>query len=360
VWKPWHSALAVGGGLAVVVGGLVLFIAHGGLIEIPYSGISVNVSSCGTDGDVPAADRQPYETAALAFTRLVLTGQGKDAYRLLSDGAKKTGTQEQFRVYAETLAKGLPNISGTLHVVHSYRYVTAGIVQPDQISWNTCTLTAGSSPGTPANTVQVALMGVPLQSYVIVEGAADDSIWAAYLWITPKGRDWIVENFYVSAAALAGRSTQDVVAMARAQAKKGNVFNAWMLYRGAISTLNGGPNFKYGLASDIEKEALALDVPADVKGAPPYIWKSGDQSFRIVLAEAAGSRKDLVLYLRQEIAQWADNTALDAQNQQLLKILHAAHPEYRDVFDKVVVEGFVPSHNGDGYRSVETVKQPAN
>ena len=343
-------------GVLVAAVGLVLFVARGGLIVIPFSGISLNVTSCGTDADVPTTERLPYESAALAFTRLVLTGQAKDAWRLFSDRAKKTGTQEDFTTYAENLAKGMPNISGTLHVVHSYRYMTAGIAQPDEIVWDSCTLMAGGSLGTPANTVEVALTSIRLQSYVVVEGTANGTNWAAYLWMIPQGHDWIVQHFYLSAAALAGRSTQDVVALARVQAKKGNIFNAWMLYRGAVSTLDGGPNFKYGLVSDIEKEALALDVPADIKGAPPYTWKSGDRSFHIVIAQAAGVEKDIVLYLRHELDKWDIESALDAQNQQLLKVLHAEYPEYKDVFTKVVVEGAVPSHNGDGYRTVETVQ----
>ncbi len=360
MWKPSHIALAAGGGLAVVIGGLVLFVAHGWLIDVPLFGFTVNATSCGADGDVPAKDRAPYETAALAFTRLVLTGQPKDAYRLFSETAKESGTLAQFAAYSENMAKELPTISGTLHVAHSYRYVTAGIGKIDGIMWDTCTLTAGDSPSKPADTVQVAVTGIPLQAYVVVEGSANETTWAAYLWMVPEGRNWIVQHFYFSTAALAGRSTQDILALARAQAKKGNIFNAWMLYRGAVSTLDGGPNFKYGLAGDIEKEALALDVPADVKGAPPHTWKSGDRSFRVVIAQAAGSDKDIVLYLRQEIAEWADTTALDAQNRLLLNVLHAAHPEYKDAFSKVVVEAVVPSHNGDGYRSVEIVKQPAN
>ena len=360
MWKPWQIALAAAGGLAVVIGGPVLFVTHGGLIVVPFSGISVNVSSCGTDGDVPDMDRQPYEAAALAFTRLVLTGQAKDAWRLFSDDAKKTGTEERFTEYAEATAKEIPGISSTLHVAHSYRYVTAGIVQQGGISWGSCTLTAGGSLGTPANTVEMALTGIPLQSYVVIEGTAEDTIWAAHLWMVPHGNDWIVQHFYVTTAALAGHRTQDILTMARAQARKGNIFNAWMLYRGAISTLDAGPNFKYGLEGDIEKEALALDLPADVKGATPYTWKSGDRSFHIVIAQASGSGKEIVLRLRHELAAWDTQSALDAQNHLLLDALHAAHPEYKDVFTRVVVEGIVPSHNGDGYRSVEIVQQQAN
>lgn len=340
----------VAGGLIVFVG-LVWFLVSHGLIS---GALNFNASACYTDDEVATAEREPDETAALKFARALFGGNADKAYALMSDLARKQVSKDQIASAIHAL-RPLSDAEATLRVVHSYLHKISATGQPDEVVWNGCTLVAHGSSDNGGGEVQMVARKIPLQSYVVLLSDLGDSRYATYLWLEPQGGDWFVNYFYVSPIEISGHSAQDLEKLADEQAKKSHSFNALMLYRGAVGMLGGGPNFKYGLQGVIEESISRLNLPSDVTINPPYSWKTGEQSFKVVAAQAAGSGKDVALMLRQELARSGDDSFLEAQNQALLKLLHVMHPEYKDAFAKVVVEAVAPGHDGT-YRTIENVQ----
>ncbi len=340
----------VAGGLITLVGLVWFLIGHG----LMSGFLSLNVSACYTDDEVAQAEREPYEAAALKFARTLLSGNADEVYALMSELAHKQASKDHVTSALQTL-RALSGMAGALRITHSYQHKISATGQPDETMRNGCTLVAHGSPGSGEGEVQMAVLKIPLQAYVILQGDLADTRYAIYLWLMPQGDNWVVNSFYVSPAAVSGHSGPDLGKLADEQAKKGHIFNALMLYRGAVAMLAGGPNFTYGLEGVIEKAALGLNLPSDVKANPPYTWKTGEQSFQLIAAQAAGSGNGVALLLKQELPKSGDDSFIEAQNQALLKLLHVMHPEYKDAFAKVVVEAVVPGHDG-AYHTIENVQ----
>ena len=144
----------------------------------------------------------------------------------------------------------------------------------------------------------------------------------------------------------------DLWAAAQAEQHKNHNFNAFILGVTALQFADRGPHFHLGIQSEIGKGLNEMHRPETLQGNPPFNWKLGDQSFKILNVGPIGVGGKIYLTIRQEIAVASDDKEYDRQNHVLITAFAKAFPEYKDVFSGLVIEA-VTSSNQNGFRTVQ-------
>lgn len=319
-WVKW--SLAGGGVVIVLVIGL-------GLLS---RSIGFNVGSCSTDDEATAAERAPFEDEALRFVNAALISDPGTAYGDFAAEAKQKISPEQFGATTRTLRSIISNLTKA-HVEHIFyvRQFGAGA------SLSTlCTAAAHESLS--EGKVLVAAKAVNEQAHVIVEGENNNDTWSFTLWLLPEQGKVRVNSFWAEQTTMAGKSTIELRNLARAQWHQNHNLNAAVLYSAAKDLAFRGPNLQLGIYPEIAKELSEVKLPAEVDGKPPFNWRLGADTYRVLGVAAVEVKGKLAIAIRQETPALMDDQDADAANHKLIAALRTAHPEFGDAFDEILVQ----------------------
>jgi hypothetical protein len=213
-----------------------------------------------------------------------------------------------------------------LAVEHTYQPTIVG--SPGRI---TC-------PGADATTT-LSLSTLPdtTQVHTLFTAKTRNNDWSLTTWMIEKDKTWRVHAFYVSMASIVGHSAPDILRMGEAQAKKGNAFNAYLLYAVARNLADRGPNIDLGLTTDINAALAKQAPPPELKGAPPFTWQLEGTTFPVEFVALVGTDKKLGLTFLHRDPSWdgKDTGKAERRNKRLIDGFVKAHPEYSEVFSYI-------------------------
>jgi hypothetical protein len=175
------------------------------------------------------------------------------------------------------------------------------------------------------------------------------------LWLIAE-QEWRVEYFQITPSSMVGKTASDMWALARKEQNSKHMFNAAVLYATANQLAYRGPNYQLGIDPEIKKEMSKLQVPRELQGNPPFAWKFGDDSFKIVNVSPIGVGGKIYLTITQEIAPWGAEQDADQRNRVLILDFIRAVPEYVSVFAGLVVG----ASEAGGHRLFRTVYENEN
>jgi hypothetical protein len=310
--------------------------------------VNVFARHCFTDDEVPANERDLYEKLAMQFVETLIGDKPEEAYSELTDELRRQHSAEDFvRTVNQTVRPFRP-LAG-LRIDHSYResQVTLGSGRSNV----PCTAVAHGNVDTPEGRVMIAVLPVPLQAHVIIEGKATNERWAFVLWLFPDQPSWRIGGFYIVPITILDRTATDIWNLARQEQQRGHSLNSYLLYISAAQLAYRGPDLQLGIQPEILREKAALEVPSELKGKPPFEWKFSNGTYHVISIGPIGAGGVFDLRLVHEVAQTEDDQALERQNRALIKAFEDAHPDYAQVFDGLVVQAVMP--NGRRFGTVE-------
>jgi hypothetical protein len=279
----------------------------------------------------------------MQFVQTVLSSNPTEAYSSFMADAKQNLSAEDFTAMVQ---RGIYpwRPFKDLHVAHTYLPKVSGGAEEQRVVCGDL-----SSPNT-----WVAVTAKPgrQQAHVVVEGQAVNNTWAFVIWLLQNQGNWHVQFFQAVPVAMVGKSSQDFLAMARVEQQRHHDFNACVLYATALQLAERGPNLQLGIRPEIQKDMTQLEVPRDIQGQPPFTWKFGNSSFKILVVGPLGIGGNIYLNIEQEIAQWTDDNDADRKNRNLIAGFKEAYPEYSDVFAGLVVAAREQA-GPHGYRTVD-------
>lgn len=314
--------------------------------------LSFQVGSCKTEDEIAANDRKPFEEVAAKFGENILATRVDSIYEQLSDEVKKASSRERVSAVIEALGPMLMGIAN-LRIAHSL-FVTSSGWKTDHTA--ICTLKTGGPTAKSSDKVFVAAKPIPKQAHVILEGQSESRSVAVVVWLLPSEATWIIQGFHVVPTRMNGKSAADLAAMARHELKEGRTFNAAMLLAGASDLSFRGPGLQLGTWQELQKELKGLTLPEDLRGARPFIWRFGADTFRIVGIGPVGMNGKMALLIRRETTSVDDGKATDDENRRLIAGFATKHQEYALVFDALVVQAIDP-RSGKSLGTVEEVRR---
>ncbi len=284
-------------------------------------------TSCGEDNHISAAQRQAIDAAALHFVRTLLGSNPWAAYNLMStDGRQKVPNAHTLQQAATALEHFKPK---HIKVQHTYDIHILGS-SPGRV---VCATDLSKSEGW----VSVVAANVPEQAYVVLSAQAINNQFAYTIWLVPESGVWKVQRFHSNIATLGSETSDQLWKRARAQKAKGHDFNAALLYVAALQTASRGPNFQMGIDNPIAEEMSQLPLPPEIKGRPPYHWKSPGMTFQVLSFGPIAVGGKIYVIIRYISPVWSSDSQVNGWNKKLIAYVKTHFPEYSDVFAGIVV-----------------------
>jgi len=323
-------------GLAIV-GGVIVLAA----VSLLRFDIHVTAGRCTADDEIPAPERGAIEKAALQMVQTILAGHFDAAYAELTPDAQQAVPLDKFVAVSKQETKSVGTDSN-LRVARTY--LLTGTVGTD--SRIVCGTLAQ-----PQDWVSVAAKANVKQAHVVVEAQTKNNRWSFILWLISMP-EWRVQYGWLAVSDVAGKSSQDLWDLARAEQKQKHDFNAAILFISANQLADRGPNFQLGIQPGIQDDLKKQTVPAIIAGQAPFTWKLGAETFKVLHVGPVGVDGKLYLSIAQELPVWSGDSEADATNRKLIHEFADAVPEFSAVFAGFVVEAY--DENRDrGYRTVD-------
>jgi hypothetical protein len=340
----WRGGLA--GAVAAIV---VIAIAAGIAYETGWRVVrQPTAASCVADDAIDSGTRQALDKAALDFVNTTTGSNPVAAYGMLAADAKGSVTPDKF------LAALRPSIDpvapfSDVHVAHVYFVRDAAGTARQRVICGTLDRAD--------HWVAVTAKPVAEQAHLIVDATGKGGHWAFVLWLVPES-GWRIEGFNFTPTGMAGKSLDQLLALAQTQHDQHHDFNAVLLYGAAARLATRGSDLELGIESDIQNRISNLPIPAYLRGKPPLSWKMGDDVFKVDNVGAAGVGDKIYLTITQELSPWHSDTDADTRNRLLVRDFANAVPEYAAVFGGLILV----ARDDAGthlYRTVAT-QQPAS
>jgi hypothetical protein len=204
----------------------------------------------------------------------------------------------------------------------------------------------------PDGWVSVVAGDFPEQAYVLLSAHTVNNQLVFTVWLVPEAGTWKVQSFSMHVATLAEEGSEQLWQKARTQKLEGHDLNAALLYATAAETANRGPNLQLGLASAIGNDMSQLSIPAEIRGQPPFQWKTPDGSFKVLVIGPIAVGGKVYLMIRDESPPWTNDSQIDARNRKLIAFVKRRFPEYSDSFAGIVVQ----AHEEGTHRVYGTVE----
>lgn len=317
-----------GGVAGAIVAIVVVAVAAGVAYEMGWRVVQQpTAASCTADDAIDGTTRQALDKTALDFVKTVAGANPIGAYGMLAADTKGAITPDKF------LAALRPSIDAVapfsdLHVTHAYVVRDASGSERQRVICG--------SLDRADHWVAVTAKPVPEQAHLIVDATGKGGHWAFVLWLVPES-GWRIEGFNFTATAMAGKTLDQLMALAQAQHDQHHDFNAVLLYGAAARLATRGSDLELGVESDIQSRLGNLPIPAYLRGKPPLSWKMGDDTFKIDNVGAAGVGDSLYLTITQELSPWHSDNDADTRNRLLIREFTTAVPEYSAVFGGLIL-----------------------
>jgi hypothetical protein len=301
------------------------------------------VASCSTDNEIAAEQRAEIEAVALGFVRNMVGTAPLAAYLSFTAAAKQATASDKFVALVKQAVQPLGPFSN-LRIAQTHLLKSLG-------AGDGARMLCGISLR-PEDRVTVTVKPAAEQAHVLVEAQTRNNGFTFALWLIAD-LGWNVESFHIQMSSMVGKTAQDILALARTERQDKHGFNATILYATANQMAYRGPNLQLSIDSEIKKEISTLQVPPELQGNPPFAWKLGDDSFKVLNVGLIGVGGKIYLAITQEVAPWAADQDADQRNRALISDFIRAIPEYAKVFAGLVVGA---SESG-GHRLFRTVHE---
>lgn len=284
-------------------------------------------ASCVADGAIDSSVRSALDGAAIDFVNTISGSNPIGAYGMLAGDTKGAITPDKFLAALRPSLDPVAPFSD-IHVAHAY-YVRGGGGSEQQ------RVICGNLDQ-PEHWVAVTAKPVAEQAHLIVDATAKSGHWAFVLWLVPEN-GWRIAGFDFTATGMAGKSLEEILAMARAQHNQHHDFNAVLLYGAAAHLAARGNNLQLGIEPAIQAELAKLPIPAFLRGKPPLAWKVGDDTYQIDNVGAAGVGDKIYLTITQELSPWYSDNDADTRNRLLIQDFAKSVPEFTATFAGLIV-----------------------
>jgi hypothetical protein len=293
------------------------------------SPVGVFSSLCLQDADISKDKKAEIDGVALGFVRTLLGPKPSDAFDSFSDEAKTKVSRPNIDALAKQMfASFAPQ---DLTVQHTYLVHIIGQAPKSVI--------CGTDLKKPDGWVAVATTNVPEQAHVLLLADLRNNKIAFEVWLVPSQNKWMVQSFFVNVATLADLDSVKLLEMAQEQhAKPGHEFDAFMLCAAARETSNRGPNFQLSITNAIMEEMAKISIPNGLQGSPPFIWKDGVETFKILKIGPLAIAGKLNVIIAQEVSPWQKDEEAEAQNRKLMSYFKRQYSDYSDVFSGLIVQ----------------------
>lgn len=304
--------------------------------------VSPGVTRCYFDDGIELARRRAINSVAEGFMRAVLGGNATAAYGMLAAELQSKVTLDQFK--------------GQVDVVTAYAPVKLARTRSFFLELN------GTSPGKvvcaedlsrPGGWQALAAANIPEQAHVLLTAKTVNNGLTFALWLTPAQSDWKVRGFWWNVSSMAGKDSSQLWEMGRAQAAKGNNFNAAALLTAAGKLAERGPDFQMGLTPAISESLSKLPpLPPDMAGERPFLWKDGATTYKVQTIGPIGVGGKIHLIIEHEVPTGQTDETFEARNKELIRYFKKRFPEYSDAFAGVIVRA-LESGTTRGYGTVD-------
>lgn len=287
-------------------------------------------SACTTQSVMTADMRQSLADAALGVATAV---KANDAERVRSMSAPEIASNFDSTVFViHQTSSAIAN--GTLRVAQLYRLDASSRKPNDPAEANFGCALSGST-----NEVDFSIPGLPpgVYAFVIVE-ADGDRPWTLPILLVQQGTVWKMAGFYPHPRAAAGHDGLWYWTTARADAKAGKKWLAWVLY-GQADQLLRPANFLSSTHLDQLRTERRTNAPPELSDGlspeAPLVIKAKDGTefhFTSIGSAATDDGKSLNLVLHYRVDSIGDSGAANIRNTAAASALLASHPELREGF----------------------------
>lgn len=326
-----YALMAAGGAGLALVAALILFFT--GAVDFGFT-----VGACQRDQEIDAGVRDGSSKAAVAFYSAMLNGDGESSYGALTPELQKAIPRADFEAMVEQVKAQGP--FADLKPAHSYKPSIIG--RPGR-----------SICGGGESAVIVSALPDVSQVHEVISAQTANNGWALIAWMVQDGEAWRVRSFYTSLESMVGHDATALFNLAKAQAKAGNAFNAMLLYVGAGSIAERGPDIELAVRKEIADALAAHTPPADIKGRAPFKWQFDGTTYVVEGITLTAAEDQLGFVLTHRDATWdgKDKAAAQERNTALIEGFKTAHPEYAEAFGFIVARIVAQ----DGSASADTV-----
>ncbi len=292
-------------------------------------------SACTTQSAMTAEMRQSLADAALAIATAV---KGNDTERVRSLSAPEIASNFDSTVFViHQTSSAIAN--DTLRVEQLYR-LDASSRKPNEsaVADFGCALSGSTDE------VDFSIPGLPpgVYAFVIVE-AAGDRPWLLPMLLEQQGPAWKMAGFYPHARTVAGHDGLWYWTTARADAKAGKKWLAWVLY-GEADQLLRPANFITSTHLDQLRSERRSNAPGElsdgISAESPLVIKAKDGTefhFTSLGSTATDDGKSLNLVLHYRVDAIGEPAAAGSRNIAAAAAMLAAHPELREGFSNVSI-----------------------
>jgi hypothetical protein len=298
--------------------------------------------SCGEDAHIGAAKRSAINSAALNFVKTILGPSPSTGFDLMSKAGQAESTSQQLGISAAAIVSQFQPANVTPQ--HTYVIELKG-KSPGRV---VCATDLSKSDGWES----VAVDSVPEQAYVLLSAESLNNKLAFVVWLVPEESKWKIQGFHLNVSSLADKDSVQLWEQAHIQQARQHSFNAALLYFAAAQTADRGPNFQLGITQSISGDMSKLNLPPEIKGQPPFLWKNGEITYKVSNVGPIAVSGKIYVMIVHEVSPWQTDKQVDGWNKELLNYFKQRFPEYSDVFAGLVARAIDRGSNR-GYGTVE-------
>lgn len=304
-------------------------------------------ASCAEGVQIDLAKKKMLDSVAMDFVRTLLGPNSSAAFDDMSQTGKAATTRQQMdgMVASRIRPLGATNVT----VQHTYLIGLKG-KSPGRV-------VCGDDFTKPDGWESLAAESVPEQAHILLSADTRNNKIAFVVWLVPEQNKWKVQSFWANVSTLADKDSSQLWKMARAQQAREHNFNAALLYSAAAQTAGRGADFQLGITQSISNEMAKLAVPSEIKGQPPFFWKSGESTYKVMNVGPIAVGGKIYIMIVHEVSPWQNEAEVDGWNKELLAYFKRRFPEYSDVFAGLVGRA-VERGSHRGYGTVEELPSP--
>lgn len=305
------------------------------VVSHAYAQSEASASGCTTQSAMTAEMRQSLADTALALATAVKVN---DTERVRSMSAPEIASNFDSTVFVIHQTSGAI-ANDALRVTQLYRLDASSRKAEDSAEAVFSCALAGTG-----DEVDFAIPGLPpgVYAFAIVEATGDHS-WLLPMLLAQQGSAWKMAGFYPHARTIAGHDGIWYWTTARADAKAGKKWLAWVLY-GQADQLLRPANFIASTHLDQLRSERRMNAPGELSDGisteAPLVIKGKDGAdfhFTSLSSTATEDSNSLNLVLHYRVDSIGDPGAANTRNTAAAAALLAAHPELREGFSGVSI-----------------------
>lgn len=299
--------------------------------------------TCAEDTHIETAKREALNSTAMKFVETLMGSDVKGGYDMMSAEGKANVTPDQLAQAAQGIKQFEPK---NPEIQHTY-FVELKGKSPGNV---VCAMDLTKPEGWES----VAATSAAEQAHVILSAETRNNKLAFSIWLVPEQKTWKVQSFWMNVSTLADKDSKDLWQLGREQVAKNHNFNAALLFAAAGQVANRGPSFQLGITQAIREDLSKLDLPVDIQGQPPFLWKNGQVTYKVMNVGPIAIAGKMYIIIVHQVSPWQSDAQVDGWNKELLSYFKRRFPEYSDVFSGLVARA-IEQGTSRGFGTVEEV-----